>query len=336
MTASPFPTSPLPLDEALAAMDGLYAPSVLRPATVGLDPFAIRDDPAALLADVDPDRLMADVRRLARPRGPGDTEGRAAAAELVVDSFGDSGYRVHRSDVEGRPAAGSGQILAVQVEGRTCPERVLVVTTTYAGPDESPGAWAASGTAALLEVARVLAERPQAPTVELQVHPDPVGEVAEVRVEGHEDAEVVAGLVLEGVGVVDASRDDDGLVGLAPVSLHLVGEAGSEYLARVVTLATGRFMPSFWAFTSVADLDVFPEFADRSTQPWWDTGYQALLVTDTGPRRDERIGTDEDLPAIVDRDLLVNATRSVLTSVVGVAAIDTDDDLVPDVCQREW
>lgn len=335
-TVPPYPPSPTSLQDALTAMDGLYAPSVLAPATVGLDPLALRGDPVPLMEAVAPDRLVADVRRLAEPRGEDEPDGLAAAADIVVDAFQDSGYRVEET-AAADPAAGGAPIVEVRVRGVTCPGRSLVVTAHYDAPAGSPGAWDASGVAALLEVARVLAERPQSMSVRLVAHPvgaEGPGTATEV-VDASGDG-AVATLALDGLGIARPELDDDGLVGLSPVSVHLVGDRGSEYLARVVALSTGRFLPSFWAFTSVADLDVFPQFADRDAQPWWDGGREALLVTDTGTRRDDRVGTDDDDAEIIDRDLLANGVRAVLAGVVGVGSLDVEGDGEPDVCQRSW
>jgi hypothetical protein len=146
----------------------------------------------------------------------------------------------------------------------------------------------------------------------------------------------VAVLALEGLGVAAPEGDVDNLVGLPPAYLLLVGDDDSEYLARVASLAAARFMPQFWAMAAVADPVVFPEFDERLATRWWDEGVPTLLVTDTGERADDRVGTAEDDQSIVDVEFLGNGVRALLTTLVGVGTIDADGDSVPDVCQRDW
>jgi hypothetical protein len=152
---------------------------------------------------------------------------------------------------------------------------------------------------------------------------------------GGRQSDTVAAFTLDGVGVVGGD-EDDGLTGVPPHYLLFVGNQNSEYLARVVTVATARYMPSFWSFPSVPELNLFPEFLDRDAQPWWETGRAALLVTDRGAERDDRVDTDDDKPAIVDSDFMANGVRAVITGLVGVGTIDEDGDNEPDVCQRDW
>jgi hypothetical protein len=354
-------------------MDGLFAPSILQAPTVGLDPFAIRGDPTPLYAEIDLDRLLGDIHALSEPRGEDDPDGLTAAAALVEDGFSDAGYRVRHfppreggseatttsapdetattgeeapsttdeatSSTEPQDGEAYTPAMAVSVPGEDCSDRELVIVAPYDAPAGSPGARAASATAGLLEIARIFAERPLPMTVTFLALPfgaeDPSpDQVAEV-VEGLE-LDPSAVLVLEGLGVAAPDAEDDNLVGLPPAYLLFVGQQESSYLARTTSLSTARFLPNFWAFSAVVELPVFPEFDDRATSPWWDDGRQALLVTDPGTRADERVGTEDDEPSIIDEDFLANSVRAVIAAVVGSGTIDTDADLTPDFCQRDW
>lgn len=376
---SPYPSSPTDVATAWREMDGLFAPSILQAPTVGLDPFAIRGDPADLFAEVDVERMVADIRALSDQRGEEDPGGLAAAAELVEDGFRDAGYRVRlypelepdggatttregdetttsvgdegaadsttattdEGDTDSGPTDDGAYTpaMAVSVPGEDCSDRDLLIVAPYDAPTGSPGARAASATAGLLELARLVAEHPLPMSVTFLAVPfgaeDPsANQVAEV-IDGLElDPDAV--LVLEGLGVAAPDADDDNLTGLAPGYLLFVGEQESSYVARTTSLSTARFLPNFWAFTAVAELPVFPEFDDRFSSPWWDEGYQALLVTDPAARADDRVGTEDDEPTLIDEDFLANSVRAVLAAVVGAGTIDTDADLTPDFCQRDW
>lgn len=376
----PYPGSPTSVDDALAALDGLLAASVLRPATVGIDPLTIQGDPTTLLVAVDEDRLMDDVRLLAEDRGVDSPDGLAAAADVMIDGFGDAGYRVATLDLsvpapaspdgdgtddttdtttdntdvtddgsadtpedsaEDTPDEVTAPIVRASVAGATCEDRAVLVTAHYDAPSGSPGARDATGSAVLLEVARVLAEDPLPMTVSFAALPfGAEGEdAAEAVVADLEDPngptrDVVATFALDGMGVVGGD-EDEGLTGVAPQYLLLMGDRGSEYLARVTTIATARFLPGFWAFSSVPDLDIFRDLDGREASPWWDVERPALLFTDLGADRDERVGTEEDEPALIDPAFLANATRTVLAALTGVGTIDGDNDGEPDVCQRD-
>jgi hypothetical protein len=229
--------------------------------------------------------------------------------------------------------------LSVTVVGEDCPEREILVVAPYDAPAGSPGARAASATAAMLEIARLLAENPQPMSVRFLAVPfgadDPTSErMAEV-VEGLE-LEPSAVFVLEGLGVAAPDADDDNLTGLPPAYLLFVGTQDDQYLARTTSLSTAHFLPQFWAFAAVAELAVFPEFDDRFTSSWWSEDTQALLVTDVAERADERVGTEDDAPSIIDRDFLANGVRAVVAAIAGAGTIDSDADRIADACQRDW
>jgi hypothetical protein len=230
--------------------------------------------------------------------------------------------------------------LSVEIAGEDCPGRSLLLVAPYDAPADSPGAEAASATAALLELSRVLAEHPMPMSVTLLAVPfgleDPPADDSMELIAGGLELEPVAVYALEGMGLAAPEAEDDNLMGLPPAYLLLVGDDDSEYLARVTTLATARALPGFWAFSAVTDLQTFPEFADRATSWWWDEGVEALLLTDAAGRTDERVGTDEDTPGTIDEEFLANGVRTVLAALTGVGTLDSDGDGEPDVCQRDW
>jgi hypothetical protein len=329
------------VDAAIRSMDGFFAPFVLRPAVVGLDARSIAGDPTDLFELVDADRLEVDTRALSERRGPANPTGQENVAERMHNGLRDAGYRVETIEVTtgDRDEAGDGEAFAVRLPGTECASRVLVVTAHFDGPDTGPGAHAATGPAALLELARVLGEMRLPMTLLLVALPSGVeGPTSATdlvaHLEGEDGDEPIAAIALDGMGL--RADEDDELLGLPGEYLLFVGERTSEYLARVFSVSTERFLPEFWAFTAVAPLDLYPEFDGRDAAAWWEAGRQALLVTDTGLRRDDLIGTGDDRPWRVDGEFLADGVRAVLAGLVGVATIDGDDDGVPDVCQRDW
>jgi hypothetical protein len=329
------------VDAAIRSMDGFFAPFVLRPAVVGLDARSIAGDPSDLFELVDGDRLEVDTRALSERRGPADPTGQENVAERMHNGLRDAGYRVETIEVTvgDREEGDDGEAYAVRLSGTECPRRVLVVTAHFDGPDTGPGAHAATGPAALLELARVLGETRLPMTLLLVALPSGVeGPTSATDLVSHledEDGdEPIAAIALDGMGL--RTEQDDELLGVPGEYLLMVGERTSEYLARVFSVSTERFLPEFWAFTAVAPLDLYPEFDDRDAAAWWEAGRQALLVTDTGLRRDDLIGTGEDRSGRVDGEFLADGVRAVLAGLVGVATIDGDDDGGPDVCQRDW
>ena len=94
------------------------------------------------------------------------TPGNAAAADYLVDRLREFGYQPEQQAFETREGPRTANVVA-RLEGTEHPELVYTVSSHFDSVEEGPGADDnSSGTTALLEAARVLAEHPQPATIE--------------------------------------------------------------------------------------------------------------------------------------------------------------------------
>ncbi len=229
-------------------------------------------------------------------------------------------------------------LVVARSEGTECPEISAAVAAHYDAADGSPGADAnATGVAALLEVARLFAGEPLPMSLEFVALPfgadDPVSARQHLTAAQVADSEPSMFLSLDRMGVTREGAA--ALMGVSDAFLLAIADDRAEYLARVFAVANARFLPDFWAWAAVVPPDRVPEALDSDHAPFWEAGIPGLVITDTGERRDERVGSGEDLPEILDPDFLANSTRAVITGLVGLGTIDSEGDGVPDVCTRE-
>lgn len=325
-TTSLFPGSPEPSADVVAALKGAHASFIQRPAQVGLAPDAIAGDAGSLVVAVDPDRLATDLEAFAVERGPADEAGHVEVMEHIAAEFTTLGL-----DADASP----GDLVnpSVTVEGTECPDQVIVVAANTGAPEGSPGADRnASGTAALLESARVLSEAPLPATVSFIALEPESGGAESVLAALDEGTEAAAWLDLDGVGVT--SEEEDPFLAIEHAYLLMATDSEDDYLARVASLSTAQFLPAFWAWGAVfpeerrADLGVRESVSVDESVP-------NLVFSDAGKWRDERVGTEEDTVEITDVDFLANSTRSVLATLVGLTTIDSDGDSQSDICQPE-
>jgi hypothetical protein len=93
------------------------------------------------------------------------TPGNAAAADYLIDRLREYGYQPDRQAFE--TTEGRSANVIARLEGTVHPELVYTVSSHFDSVEEGPGADDnSSGTTALLEAARVLAEHPQPATIE--------------------------------------------------------------------------------------------------------------------------------------------------------------------------
>ena len=222
--------------------------------------------------------------------------------------------------------------------GRVASDRSVVVGAHYDSVDGSPGANDnASGVAALLEVARTLAQRPSALTIRF------------VAFANEEPPYFNTG---EGMGSVEYAKqlDDPARTVRAMLSLETVGyyseSPGSQHYPSIV----GWFYPdrgNFIAFVgNLASRSVLRTairtFRDSATLPsegamlpafipgvawsdhrsFWDAGVPAVMVTDTAPFRDPRYHTAMDSPERLDYERMA---RLVTGTVRVVEALASDE-----------
>jgi Tol biopolymer transport system component len=125
-------------------------------------------DPAvrAALRDISVDRIYEYERSLYRFGSKYITKpGNRLAIEYIASTLRSFGYEPELQWFEPRPGVRTANIIAT-LRGRVSPELIYVISSHFDSVEDGPGADDnTSGTSALLDVARVLARRPQAATI---------------------------------------------------------------------------------------------------------------------------------------------------------------------------
>jgi hypothetical protein len=260
-------------------------------------------------------------RHLQRPRAL------AAARAYVVQAMTDAGlqarelpYRVGLAEVANVEAV---------LPGRREPREIVVVGAHYDSALGSPGANDnASGVAAVIELGRLLRDRPRERELRLVafVNEEPpwfqtpaMGSLVYARALVTQGAPVVAMLTPETVGYYSDARGSQRYPRpfdlFYPDTGNFIGFIGNLASLSLLRRCVGSFrrcaaFPSEGAAVP-ASID---GVAWSDHWAFWQQGVPALMVTDTAPYRDPHYHTAQDAPEHVDTDRLAR----VVSGLVGV------------------
>ena len=288
------------------------------------------------------ERLRADVERLAVPRHPvASPAALRAAGDHVAGELGAARLRVERQlfNFGGREYH---NVLGT-LDG-TDPDRPwIVVGAHFDTVARSPGADDnASGVAALLEAARLLAPARPAATVQfvgfnLEEIQNPfrsfrlgsevhalgsfrIGSRAYARWLRARGQAVAGALVLEMLGFTGLRQRVPATVRLlAKVPtvgdfLAAIGDAGSRDLLAAFARAAGGLVPLVPVTVPLRGW-VAPDVRRSDHARFWDEGYPALLLTDTAELRNPHYHRTSDTPETLDYEFLARGTEAVVRCV---------------------
>jgi hypothetical protein len=291
---------------------------------------ALADPVADLVAEVSQVSLTAHVDALDFDRSSAPAQ--AAAAAYIAGQLAGWGYAVATQPV------GASQNLIATLEGGVDPERVFVLGAHFDSVPGSPGADDnASGVAAVLEVARVLAGEPLASTVHLLFFA-----LEEVGIQGSEAyAQALAGAGVDVVGMI--SLDLIGYTCATPGCQTLIPDIPG-CLDSQVESTVGDFIglaantdsiPLRNAFLANAAARVpslpietvtvagtgtcFPATRRSDHKSFWDEGYPALVLSDGAEARNPHYHQPSDTLATLDLPFATDVTRAVLAHVATTA-----------------
>ena len=284
-------------------------------------------------------RLEAHVAALAGRIGERNYRRPAAldaAAAYVEDAFGALGH-----EVRSQPFAVDGQRfrnLEVTLPGRERPDEVVVVGGHYDSAVGTPGADDnATGTAGVLELARVLRGVPLARTVRLVafVNEEPpffltehMGSRVYARAARARGDRIVAMLSLETIGHYSStpgSQQYPPPLNLAyPDRGDFIGFVGNVASRGLVRQCVGAFrrharFPSQGAAAPGSIPGVY--WSDHWS--FWREGYPAVMITDTAPFRNPAYHSAADTPDRVDyarTARVVHGVAAVVRDLAGAAA----------------
>lgn len=285
-------------------------------------------DISSLVDSVELERVRSHIEALEGPRNsfsqPDETRAAAGYVQSELESYG---YPVQLFPVAFKRATFP-NVVGVR-EGTMCPERVFVIGAHYDSVPNTPGADDnASGIAGMLEVARALHETPLPATVWF------------------------VGFALEENGLVGSfnmSRDAESagteIVGM--VSLEMLGYTTDEanFIIVLGNTASIRLTDAFRragdAYVPELTVPIVnlpgngeeqPDSRRSDHAPFWDAGYQAVMVTDTANFRNPNYHEPSDTLDTLDLTFATNVTKEVLATTVDYLTYDGDDDGAPDVC----
>ncbi len=292
-------------------------------------------DVGNILSEIDPARLQGYLGAVEGVRH--GTENYALldeTAHYLETTFRSFGLGVTHQEVffKGRPYR---NIIAT-LEGSAPEKDRLLIGAHYDSPRGSPGADDnGSGTAVLLEAARILSRHRPARTVQFVAftleepqtwtHVILRGSRQFAREARKEGIGYAAAVILECVGYTDTRVRSR----LIPLLVGVRVSEAADFLAVIADRRSAGIMDLFHttAAATVPELTVVPyavplsgyiipqtRFSDHAS--YWDQGYPALMLTDTAMFRNPHYHTSRDTSDTLDVEFMAAVTRSVVAFIL--------------------
>lgn len=250
-----------------------------------------------------------------------------AARELVQSRLEELGYDVKRLRHGDEPDAPIN--IEAQLTGTTRPNEAVVIAAHFdafhGGADDN-----GSGVAALLELARVAAERRFERTVRfVGFDLEERGSLGSTRyVEAGHANDVKAAIVLECIGFTDRDGEQD-----APLGLQLGERADSLLIAAnedsrsmtelLFALNNALQLVKLRAVIAAGD-GAYPlsgALLRSDNGPFWLKGLPAVMLTDSANFRNPHYHTADDTPETLDPELIAATTRLVAAALAELAEV---------------
>ncbi|MCH8348438.1 MAG: M28 family peptidase [Proteobacteria bacterium] len=256
------------------------------------------------------------------------------AAAFIAAELGKAGYAVGRQSyqVEGRLC----ENLEVQLTGSGHAEEIVIIGAHYDSVFGSPGANDnASGVAALLTIARALAEIRPARTLRFVAfvneepfffQTDSMGSVVYAQRSRARRERIVAMLSLETIGYYTEARGSQHYplpLGLFyPSTGNFIGFVGNLGSGKLVRQVVGLFRQhAKFPSEGVAMPGWIPGVGWSDHWAFWREGYPGVMVTDTAPYRYPHYHAPSDTPDKLDYDRLARIFMELAQAEVGVPGI---------------
>lgn len=321
--------------------------TVIGPDSKYAQPLPLLSAPQRSLAD----QLRADVQTLAGDIGERNlsTPGSLKRAEdFLAASLAHAGYPVRWQTYTCQGPGVQGQAvsnLEVELRGTSHPEEIVVIGAHYDSVHHnevrSPGADDnASGTAAVLALARAFIHRPQARTVRFVLfaneeppyfYTDDMGSLVYARTAHQRNDRIVSMLSLETLGYytdAKASQNYPALTGAGrPDTGNFVcfvgpSDAGDFMLRCVRTFRAHADIPA----EGGAYIPLVPRLMASDHWSFWKQGlHQAVMVTDTAPYRYPFYHLPGDTPDKLNYEHLARVVQGLDALVVDLATPNRDD-----------
>jgi len=342
---SPACTQATPAEPATASVGNAATPT-------GIATVTAEETGAAVIAiDAITAEEMGDtIAAIEGPRaGLGTTAERAKLNEVagyIRDRFAAAGLSVHED-----PVTFSGQTfpnIVGTLTGTLCPDKTFIVGAHYDSVSESPGADDnASGTAATLEIARVLSGQAFQPSIDFVAFSFEENGLVGSRQMAAEaqaaDRALVGMLCLEMLGYTcDTPGCQSYPPGTPPEApnvgdfILVVGNTSSAALLNSFAGAAASTVPTLplLPLEVPGNGETLPDVRRSDHSPFWDRGYQALMVDDTANLRNPNYHRPSDTLSTLDLDFAADVTNAAAAAVVASVTADLDADSVVDACDN--
>lgn len=295
----------------------------LAQAAIMVEPF---------IDNVSAENIEAHIDKLSNEIGVRDTsESQAQAADYIANQFREFGYTVTLDPVET-----STNIIA-HTSGSVDPTKVFVIGSHFDSVPGSPGADDnASGVAGMLEIARILSDVQTDLSIEfvgfaLEEAPI-VGSTQYVEnISRDSQREVIGMISLEMIGYFSEEANSQIPLSSIPSCLSLseegrstgdfitnVGNNNSAKLLKTFQEAATTYVPDLLTLTAqVAENGVcFPDTRRSDHSPFWDEGYQALMITDTANFRNPNYHQPSDTLDTLNLTFAKQVTQATLATTI--------------------
>jgi Zn-dependent M28 family amino/carboxypeptidase len=284
-----------------------------------------------VVPEADKDRYIADVTFIAQaPRTSIDPH-HQVVQDLCAERLSELGYEVERHDF------GNGVNVIGRLTGTTYPDEIVIVSAHYDTIPKSNGADDnASGVAAVLETARLLADEEHERTLLIacwdQEEPALYGSYVYANRERERNTDIKVVYVYDEIGSSDDRPDSQqfpaGFEFLYPAAAKKLRE--NQHRANFVLLIFDQ-QAGNWAHTIAAqaekvglpsieldvnlDEDVPTDLKGSDHASFWRRGYPAIEINDTAGYRNPYKHTKLDTVDTLDHDFAVKIISAVVSSV---------------------
>ena len=259
-----------------------------------------------------------------------------SAAVHVERALTALGYDVVRHDYTAR--GGTFRNLEATLPGTRRPGELIVIGSHYDSVEDSPGADDnASGTAGMLELARILRDRRPERSIRFIAFAneeppwfftDDMGSRRYARLARQRGDSIVAMLSIETIGYYS---DSAGSQRYPPILgwfypdrgdfIGIVGNIASRSLVRDV-VRSFRSHTAFPSQGSAAPTQI-PGISWSDQWSFWQEGYPAVMITDTAPFRNDHYHTRGDQPHTLDYEKMARVVHGIARTVAELAAATT-------------
>ena len=280
--------------------------------------------------------IEAHIDALANEIGPRDTPAtQSDAADYIADQLMRFGYTVTLDPVD------SSENVIAKLPGQLNPDKTFVIGAHFDTVSGSPGADDnASGVAGMLEIARVLKDVQPDFSIEFVgfalEERGPLGNVHRgsrqyVQSAAAQDRDLIGMISLEMIGYFSNEANSQTPFFNSPPCLAVseegrtigdfiapIGNDNSATLLKMFQQAAARYVPDLLVLTGqvTGNGSCFPDTRRSDHAPFWDEGYQALMITDMANFRNPNYHQPSDTLETINFDFARQVTQATLATVL--------------------